>query len=518
MTLITGPLRTATDAVCAREGVDEAALTRPELLAVIGELDAVRKAADVIMAQAAAQVDRQSRGEAGHAGLAAREGYRSAKELLARTMGGSMAEAQRLVDTGALLADAGSAEEHQATGATPPVDEEPPNGVGDVAEQVPSIGEEGAAGANEPVSPVAEVKAALAKAARQGRVSVDVTALFSNVLVSLPDTEKTRDLFAQALDKAPGLPLHRVRALVWRAQASADPQAWAEREERQHEARAVTVRDDSDGMVTLTAKLTPLAAAPVRAVLDAGVRRAMQMRRDEPGSDPRSPWQMRADLLSDMCQHMLDCDTTTTGVKTTVVVRMSAQELEAGTGVGEIDATAQPVSVKNLRAAAVDAEIIPAILGGEGDILDWGRAKRLFTPTQRLALAERDGGCAWCHAPPSWCEAHHIRWWKHGGRTDLQNGVLLCTRCHHRIHRDRWTIHVTSGTPPDGQAESPGAGADTRPRSTSHASSSRADTPSGRGKTVWFTPPHSVDPTGTPRAGGRARYDIRESELIEAQE
>jgi hypothetical protein len=259
---------------------------------------------------------------------------------------------------------------------------------------------------------------------------------------------------------------------VWRAQALADPGAWEQREERQHEARALTVRDDSDGMVTLTARLTPLAAAPVRAVLDAGVRWAMQRRRDNPESDTRTAWQMRADILGDLCRHALDCETATSGVKTTVVVRLTRPDLESGRGVGEIDGTPQPVSVGTLRRAAADAEVIPTVLGGASEILDWGRARRLFTPAQRLALVERDGGCAWCNAPPSWCEAHHIRWWdRDAGTTDLSNGVLLCARCHHRIHRDGWEIEVVD-------------------------------------QKVSFIPPRSVDPLRTPRVGGRERYDL----------
>jgi hypothetical protein len=328
-----------------------------------------------------------------------------------------------------------------------------------------------------PPTPVAEFRRDLAAAVREGRVGVEVAALLSEALAGLPDVEKTRDLFAKTLAKAPGLPLHQVRKLVWQAQAFSDPCAWEEREERQHEARAVSIRDDADGMVTLTARLTPLGAAPVRAVLDAGVRWAMQQRRDDPESDTRTPWQMRADILVDLCRHALDCTQATSGVKTTVVVRMSRADLESGLGVGAVDGMPQPVSVGALRRAAADAEVVPAVLGGASEVLDWGRSRRLFTPEQRLALVERDGGCAWCNAPPSWCEAHHVRWWgRDAGPTDLSNGVLLCARCHHRLHRDGWEIEVRGGVGPE--------------------------------SAVRFVPPAGVDATRTPRLGGSARYDL----------
>jgi predicted restriction endonuclease len=38
------------------------------------------------------------------------------------------------------------------------------------------------------------------------------------------------------------------------------------------------------------------------------------------------------------------------------------------------------------------------------------------------------------------CNLHHIVWWRHGGATDLDNLVPLCTTHHARIHNDGWVI------------------------------------------------------------------------------
>jgi len=438
MTFLTHSVRMATAAVCAREGVDVTGLPAPELLALSGDVARLRRDADVLMAQVAAEIRRRCDVADVGVGLATVQGFRSAGELVARTTGGSVAQAGRLMVAGDLLADADSA--------------------------VP--GDDVAA------SPMTRFRSDLAAMVRQGRIGIDAAALFSGAIVGLPDVERTRDLLTKVLAKVEGLSLHQIRKLVWQAQAFADPKAWEQREDRQHENRSLTIRDDADGMVTLQARLTPLAAAPVRAVLDAGVRWAMQQRRDDPDSDTRTAWQMRADILTDLCRHALDCTQATSGVKTTVVVRMTRADLESGLGVGEIDGTPQPVSVGALRRAAADAEIVPAVLGGQSEVLDWGRTRRLFTPAQRLALVERDGGCAWCNAPPSWCEAHHIRWWdRDAGPTNLANGVLMCARCHHRLHRDGWDIEV-------------------------------------RDHVVRFIPPPSVDPTRTPHIGGRHRYHL----------
>jgi len=455
MTFSTGSLRSATAAVCACEGVDVCGLPASDLLALSGHVARLRRDADVLMAQVAAEIERRSDTADVGSSLAARQGFRSAGELVARETGGSVAEARRLVLTGELLAEADAAA--RFGGDAQSMDR------ASALDQATALGW---------FSPIAEFRCDLAAAVREGGIGVEVAALLASALAGLPDVERTRDLFGAALKKAPGLPLHQVRKLVWQAQAFADPAAWEAREERQYDARAVTIRDDADGMVSLTARLTPLAAAPVRAVLDAGVRWAMQQRRENPESDTRTAWQMRADILSDLCRHALDCTQATSGVKTTVVVRMTEVALKTGCGAGEVDGMPQPVSAGALRRAAADAEVVPAVLGGDSEVLDWGLSRRLFTPEQRLALVERDGGCAWCNAPPSWCEAHHIRWWdRDSGPTNLSNGLLLCTRCHHRVHRDGWEIQVVDHV-------------------------------------VSFVPPRSIDPARTPRVGGRARYNV----------
>ena len=97
-----------------------------------------------------------------------------------------------------------------------------------------------------------------------------------------------------------------------------------------------------------------------------------------------------------------------------------------------------------------------------------GVGRRLFSHAQRLASAERDDGCAWanCKRPPTHTEAHHIKWWSQGGRTNLSNGLLVCSLHHHRIHREGWGIRITDNV-------------------------------------VWFIPPSTIDIHRKPRRGGR---------------
>ncbi|WP_457948584.1 DUF222 domain-containing protein [Pseudarthrobacter sp. alpha12b] len=136
---------------------------------------------------------------------------------------------------------------------------------------------------------------------------------------------------------------------------------------------------------------------------------------------------------------------TATGTETVPGTRTAQQP---GAGAGAFMFTG-PVAATTLRKIACDADIIPALLGTRGEILDLGRKTRLFTPAQRLALTTRDQGCAFpnCTIPAPWCEAHHITYWSHGGPTTTSNGVLLCSHHHHLIHKEQWTITTTHDTP-----------------------------------------------------------------------
>ncbi|WP_350001110.1 HNH endonuclease [Pseudarthrobacter sp. WHRI 8279] len=129
-----------------------------------------------------------------------------------------------------------------------------------------------------------------------------------------------------------------------------------------------------------------------------------------------------------------------------------------------------PVAAATLRKMACDADIIPAVLGSHGEILDLGRKTRLFTPAQRLALTARDQGCTFpnCTIPAPWCEAHHITYWSDGGPTSTSNGALLCSAHHHLIHKEQWIITTRHGTP-------------------------------------WYTPPKHIDPQQKPQQNGYFR-------------
>ena len=52
-----------------------------------------------------------------------------------------------------------------------------------------------------------------------------------------------------------------------------------------------------------------------------------------------------------------------------------------------------------------------------------------------MILRDRQCRAHGCTIPATWCEAHHANTpWAHGGHTDLDDGILLCSWRHHRAH------------------------------------------------------------------------------------
>jgi hypothetical protein len=137
-----------------------------------------------------------------------------------------------------------------------------------------------------------------------------------------------------------------------------------------------------------------------------------------------------------------DPDPGTGPVRPQVTVLIPLATLTERLGGATLLDTGQALSPETARRLACDADLIPAVLGAKGQVLDVGRAKRQIPTALRTAVAIRDGGCTFpaCTRAPGSCEAHHIRHWSHGGPTDYQNLTLLCGRHHQLAHDQGWQI------------------------------------------------------------------------------
>ena len=101
------------------------------------------------------------------------------------------------------------------------------------------------------------------------------------------------------------------------------------------------------------------------------------------------------------------------------------------------------VSAETSARLCCDAEVVPIARGADGSVLDVGRRSRTVGWRLRKALDARDGGCRFpgCGSRLR-THAHHITHWAHGGRTAMDNLVLLCPFHHRAVHEGGWRVEM----------------------------------------------------------------------------
>lgn len=479
-----GAAREASEQHAARDArgqIDQ--MTDAGLMAVHEALAAARRRLDALHAPVAAEIAGRSAAARGSEGFSRKNGHRTPVKLIATTTGGHAGDAAKLIQVG------------EATSG-----------------RMTFTGER-----TTPKRP--HVAAALAAGTVSVTAAAAITAMLDKLEVRVAPAALA-EAEAALVTQAAVLSLDELHAVLRRAEAELDPEGLAEHVEELRAERSLRFREDRYGRIVMNGVFGPEDGAPVKTAIEAMVTNELRTSRGDnqpdgdgqlwdgsaagvqclceeyhvescealtgPDAEPalaetRSIPQMNADALTAICRHALACDETELPLATTtVVVRIPIEALLSGDGVATIDGVAQPIDAGTARRMAANGNVIPCVLGADSEILDWGRAKRFFTPAQRMALVERDGGCASCGLPPGMTEAHHLRWWdRHEGPTDLRNGILLCTRCHHLVHNEGWEIRID---PPP-----------------------RGDVTAG---TVWFIPPAHIDRARTPRLGGRKRFDF----------
>jgi 5-methylcytosine-specific restriction protein A len=164
--------------------------------------------------------------------------------------------------------------------------------------------------------------------------------------------------------------------------------------------------------------------------------------------DQRTQAQRQAEALADACGYVLDhSDLPACGGRRphlNVLVRLEDLENRARAACLDFGGTLSPES---LRMLCCDAAVVPIVLDGKGQPLDVGRATRTIPDGLRRAVAARDGGCARCGRPASWCEVHHVVPWERGGATSLANCVMVCRACHRLVHHAGWDVRLVDGRP-----------------------------------------------------------------------
>ena len=296
----------------------------------------------------------------------------------------------------------------------------------------------------------------LAAAIAEGSLSTDAADSITSGL-GAPGEGVTADMLAGAAAQlaleATALDVDRLFTRARQLRDELDAAGIVDRERAARDAREFRMRRLRDGGVRVVWRLDAIEGSVVAEVYD----RATSPRRGGPrfvseqdharriADDPRSTEQLASDVFFGLVTAGAEVNPSELLGRGAPAVRVTIteRELRARTGHGRLQAGQLAVSIETVERLACTQGLLPVVFDAHGQPLDVGREQRLFTPRQRVALAERDGGCMWtaCERPPSWSEAHHIEHWaRDGGRTDIADGILLCKHHHLLLHDHHWEI------------------------------------------------------------------------------
>jgi hypothetical protein len=134
------------------------------------------------------------------------------------------------------------------------------------------------------------------------------------------------------------------------------------------------------------------------------------------------------------------------GDRSQVVVHVDAGALAADSG-GRCQLEEGPaISAETARRLACDASLVH-IVEADGETLSVGNKTRTVPPALRRALQARDECCRFPGCENRrFLDAHHLQHWADGGKTSLDNLILLCRKHHRLLHEGGCTLEYD----PDG--------------------------------------------------------------------
>ena len=214
--------------------------------------------------------------------------------------------------------------------------------------------------------------------------------------------------------------------------ADDDGQAVLDRQRSRRKARIFESAES--GMFVLSGEFDQITGARIATALTAKERQLWH--REDPKAR-RTPQQRMADALAELiCQPAGDRKSAGTDLLVIADFDVLKQQLD-----NPRLADGSPIPIVELHRLALEANLLPSIFDTKAQDMWLGRRLRTATEAQRVALIARDQHCIGCGANPLWCRAHHIVWWSKNGPTDLDNLVLVCDDCHHKIHDHGWRVH-----------------------------------------------------------------------------
>jgi hypothetical protein len=230
--------------------------------------------------------------------------------------------------------------------------------------------------------------------------------------------------------------------------------------------RGVSITTNADGMVTGSFCLEPISGAAIKNALEREAARLADC--DADPTHPEAKTRNHKQRLADAMVNLITKGALRTGGSAGaplihVVVGQKVLEDAIRRAAGDtVDEHGQPLGDElgidpanpDQRCSLVDgtplhpssvvgllgvATLRRIVIGEKGEVLDLGRASRLFPRHLKEALlAAGRGRCRTpgCDAPLAWLQADHVIPWSRGGPTAVTNGHIRCAACN-KAKRDR---------------------------------------------------------------------------------
>lgn len=157
--------------------------------------------------------------------------------------------------------------------------------------------------------------------------------------------------------------------------------------------------------------------------------------------DDRTGAQRRVAALDELCTKLLESGLPADkGVRPHISVIVEADRPAQLKGFGSIG----PQLLDYLKCGADVTGILTDGALPQARVLNVGRSHRLATLKQRRAVIARQRGiCAGPGCRHTHLEIHHVKPWSENGKTDLDDLIGYCVRCHHLHHRGLLQIKAT---------------------------------------------------------------------------
>jgi hypothetical protein len=226
----------------------------------------------------------------------------------------------------------------------------------------------------------------------------------------------------------------RVSPAAVRRRADRERRSDPEEEKTAQTQRSLEYFFNEDRTFVLHAQLPAAAGATIASAIERHARLVPEM----PGEE--GAWHLparRADALVAICGASVASDPDPD--RATVVIHADVATVAAGGGAGiENGGAIGPAALARL---VCNARVQVVTEDARGNPLRLGRITRNPSAAQLRQLRRRDSECRFpgCGAR-HFVEAHHIRLWSEGGRTDLDNLVLICAFHHRLVHEYGWRL------------------------------------------------------------------------------